>query len=616
MDHKLMCKYLNIADSYFNGKDVKTKIINKEPTINGFCNNGVCKTNEAGINAVAEYIIMKFKSSIENHEYNKYDEYLLMWLSDKLFEIHNKSENKDNKITLNKAYDTYLKKHKGILDYWNIFFSRNDLKEANLKYMSEFYKLLNKICKTITYYEKNPDEIANLITNSTECSNQYISIYNDIHKCRSYLDLLNKLKGIYDDFRNDAIMRNDSNTDLKTKLQTLTKPDGKEMDAVKGFKSYNFNHSNCKSLHKKITMSKPTDPPGLPSSSEEIQPPQPLKQLKDSQDEGPSSSQSINVLEKTKTGESSSSNVQDDSKIDLKTSDNIEGNIGGASGDTGPSVGGSEDSNDGTRDTDNRALNTDGGQDDKGGSGREQGVSDSVLVENGTQSTTVDPFNTGPLIFSISLKGMEKLNDATTSFETINKRITETTDTIKNLYSTALSNLETTYDKYSSFLKEMIYNISIDSNQVEKPPHLGDNKSGSEGGGDDPSQSKKNSHQTSESSLLPSSTEENKTDQSSHDPSENQNSDRTDQKEPQKPVDDQVIKTEDPGSEVKGNGTIGIGDIFIFKEFKKIGIPTIVIIIFITLAIMYKFLVFERRKKLKRKKMKKSTNLFGVNKTT
>ncbi|VTZ66926.1 CIR protein [Plasmodium chabaudi chabaudi] len=578
MDHKLMCKYLNIADSYFKGENVNTKIINKHSTIKYYCYNGVCKTNEAGINALAAYIFKQFKVSIEANEYNKYDEYLLMWLSDKLFKIHDKSEEKDKKITLNQAYEEYLEKHKGIFDYWIFLNMQQGLKEANLRYMSEFYKLLDKICKTITDYEKKRDEITNHITNSTECSNQYISIYNDIHKCQSYLNLLNKLKGIYDDFRNYAIKETDSKINLETNLKKLTKPDGGEMNAVKGFKSYNFNNSKCKSLHNKITMSKPTDPPGLPRSSEET----------------PSSSQSSTALEKTKTGELSSSNVQDDSKIDLKTSDNSEGNTGGASGDTGPSVGGSEDSNDGKGDKDKGELNTDDGQDDKEGSGSEQDGSDRAPVENGTQSTLGDLFNTEPLILSVSFQGVEKLNDAITSFEMIKERITESTDTIKKLYSTSLTNLENTYYKYSNFFKEIINSINTDSNEVDSPGDSDDNQSGSGGEEDEQSPPQKDSPQTS---------------------SGIQNSDKSDQGG-EKTVEDQVIKSENPGTETKGNGTIGIGDIFIFKEYKKIGIPIIVIIISITLAIMYKFLVFDRRKKLKRKKMKKVPSLFGVNKTT
>ncbi|SCL92960.1 CIR protein, partial [Plasmodium chabaudi chabaudi] len=487
MDHKLMCKYLNIADSYFKGKNADMKIINKDPAIKYYCYNGVCETNEAGINALVAYIFNQFKRSIEANEYNKYDEYFLMWLSDKLFKIHDKSKDKDNEITLNQAYDTYLKNHKVNFNYWNFFYNIESLKESNLWYMSEFYKLLDKICKTITDYEKNRDEITNLITNSTECSNQYISIYMNIYECQSYLNLLNKLKGIYDDFRNYAIQDTDSNNNLETNLKKLKKPDGEEMDAVKGFNSYNFSNSKCK-VKKKSASLKKEDSPSLTPSPE--------------QPKEPSSDQK------------------------------------------GPG-GGSEDSN--------------GGQ---------------------------DAINIVPAASSLEiLNAATYLVNATPSFETINTTITEVTGTIKDLYSTALTNLETTYGTYSSFLKEMIDNISTDSKKVEPP-------SEPDRGGDDQSPLQKDSSQTS---------------------SGNQNSDKSDQGG-EKPVEDQVITSDNTGTETKGNGTIGIGDIFIFKEFKKIGIPIIVIIISITLVIMYKFLVFDRRKKLKRKKMKKVTDLFGVNK--
>ncbi|KEG00179.1 hypothetical protein YYE_04972 [Plasmodium vinckei vinckei] len=530
-----MCKYLNIADSYFKAKNADTTKINKDSTIKYYCYNGVCKTNEDGINALIAYIIMNFKSSIKDEEYNKYDEYLLMWLSDKLFEIHNKSEDKDNEITLNQAYDTYLKNHKVKFNYWNIFFSRNDLKEANLKYMSKFYILLNKICKTITYYEKNPDEIANLITNSTECSNQYISIYNNIPKCQSYLYLLNKLKGIYDDFRNDAIMRNYSNNDLETNLKKFTKPDGGEMDGKKGFISYKFSDSKCKSLDKKITMSKPTDPPGLPSSSEEIQPPQPLKQLKDNQRET-----SQPYL----------------SKQELKNDQTIS--------DIPP----------------------------EGVSGSEQDNSDSAPVGKENQSTPREPFNTGSFIFRNSLKGIDQLNNGLKFYKEKKEQLTNAKDTIKNLYNTSVSNVNNFFEKFSDFFNDIIDNVSKDYKKVENPPDSGDNQSGSDGTGDTPptpngpSSPKKNSEQTS-SENSPSSTEEKKTTQSSQDTSENQDSDQNNQGS-EKPGEDQVIIPPNTGGGIKGNGTIGIGDIFIFKEFKKIGIPIIVIIISITLAIMYK----------------------------
>ncbi|CAD2097711.1 PIR protein CIR protein [Plasmodium vinckei lentum] len=77
-----------------------------------------------------------------------------------------------------------------------------------------------------------------------------------------------------------------------------------------------------------------------------------------------------------------------------------------------------------------------------------------------------------------------------------------------------------------------------------------------------------------------------------------------------------VVKQKDPGTEVKGNKTPGIGNIHILKEYKQIGISIIVILIPITLAIMYKYLSSGWRKKMKRKKnMKKVINSIGGKRT-
>ncbi|SCL88797.1 CIR protein, partial [Plasmodium chabaudi chabaudi] len=334
-----MCKLLLDGDSYFNGENVDTQKINKDVTIKSYCRNGGCKTNEAGINALTSHIHMKFKNLIiKKSEYNNYDEWLLMWISDKLFKIHKEAKNigegRMDGTTLNQAYKNYLEKHKGIFDYWYLLDMISSLKEANLKYMSEFYKLLNIICKTIVDYKDNNAESKKLSKNSISCLRQYRTLYMNISECKSYLDLLNKLKGLYDDFRSYAIKRNGSKNNLETILQKLTLGNGTELEAVRRFKTYNFSGSQCKFPQKKTKPKKP-NPPRLPPSSKEEPPPQSPKQIKDIQQKTPSSSQNINILPKAKAGGSSSSNVHDGSKIELKTSGNSEGNTGGASGDTG-----------------------------------------------------------------------------------------------------------------------------------------------------------------------------------------------------------------------------------------------------------------------------------------
>ncbi|SCL87782.1 CIR protein, partial [Plasmodium chabaudi adami] len=251
------CEFLIEADSYFNDKNVDTEEINKHLTIKGYCYNDDCKTNEDSINALTTYIFKEFKKSIKNDKYNEYDECFLMWLSDKLLKIHIESKGKKDEInymdgtTLNQAYKNYLEKHKVKLGYWVFFDNIKGLKEANLKYMAEFYKLLNNICKTIADYNDNGAESRKLSKYSKNCLSQYRTLYMNISECKSYLRLLNKLKGIYDDFRNYAIQENSSKNNLETKLKKLTREDGVEMNAVRGFKPYRFSKKKCYSRKKK-----------------------------------------------------------------------------------------------------------------------------------------------------------------------------------------------------------------------------------------------------------------------------------------------------------------------------------------------------------------------------
>ncbi|SCL84966.1 CIR protein, partial [Plasmodium chabaudi adami] len=273
-NHKRMCKLLLEGDSYFNDENVDTEKINKDITIKGYCRNGSCKTNEESISALTAYIFMEFKRSIViKKKYNHYDECLLMWVSDKLYKMHLKSIGKKNVkdyidgTTLNQAYEKYLEKHKGILDYWTLFNIIGDLKEANLKYMSEFYKLLNLICKLITGYY-NGSQTKQFYKYPADCSFQYKTLYLNISECKPYLNLLNKLKGIYDDFRNYTIKNNSANSKLATKLKKLTPKDKEEMDAVRGFKTYNFSGSQCKLPKKKKTNPKKPDKTSLQSSNQ------------------------------------------------------------------------------------------------------------------------------------------------------------------------------------------------------------------------------------------------------------------------------------------------------------------------------------------------------------
>ncbi|SCL85987.1 CIR protein, partial [Plasmodium chabaudi chabaudi] len=274
MTTRKLCNLFREADGYFNDENVDTEKINKNTKIKGYCRNGGCKKNEERINALALYIHMEFKSLIrKKSEYNKYDECLLMWLSDKLFKMDDESKDPNRNIytiTLNQAYEKHLKKYKVKLDYWTLLDIMPGLKNANLKYMSEFYKLLNHICRIITYYNEKGAKSRKLSKYFVDCRFQYRTLYMNVSECKPYLHLLNKLKGLYDDFRSYAIRNTDSNNNLVTNLQKLTLENGEEISATKVFTSYNFSNQPCKGKKKKKTGK-----PSLQSSN----------QLKDSKHE-------------------------------------------------------------------------------------------------------------------------------------------------------------------------------------------------------------------------------------------------------------------------------------------------------------------------------------------
>ncbi|CAD2083924.1 CIR protein PIR protein [Plasmodium vinckei brucechwatti] len=298
---------------------------------------------------------------------------------------------------------------------------------------------------------------------------------------------------------------------------------------------------------------------------------------------------------------------------------------------------------DGKGDTDKGALNTCDGQDDKGGqvggSNGDQGSQGgsgglgglggsgdgpgSAPVGKGPQSTSGDPADTGQSFFRIALKGMDKLSNTFKFFEKHKKKITETKETINNLYNTSMSNIKTAYDNSRNFLNSIIDNISNQPEKVDMPSTLGGSQPGSNGTGgglpttNGPTPPQKDSPQTPPRTPHTSLSSSDPKDQPnvpqlSQGPPGNQSSDQNNQGGSKIPVANPVVKPENSVAKVKVNETTGIGDIYILKEYKQIVISIIFILIPITLAIMYKYLSSGWRKEMKRKKnMKKVMNTIG-----
>ncbi|KEG04429.1 hypothetical protein YYE_00002 [Plasmodium vinckei vinckei] len=252
MDPNDMCESFLVADRLINGEKAFTTIeeLRKQPKFYEHCPHRRCVTDIDNIAALSTYVFLKLNA----HKNNEIGEYFLMWLSDKLFKIHmQKKTKKKNPITLEMAYKMYLEKDMGNFRYWNLLGNINGLKNANLRHMNEFYKLLNHICKIVIYYKIKGSEPMTPLQNSTNSFNQYMLLYQNVSKCNSYLHLLDNLKKKYNNFRT-MIKNADSN--LANSLQTLTTIEHIDSYFAENFTKFDFSDPKCKLQYDKNILTK------------------------------------------------------------------------------------------------------------------------------------------------------------------------------------------------------------------------------------------------------------------------------------------------------------------------------------------------------------------------
>ncbi|CAD2103352.1 PIR protein CIR protein [Plasmodium vinckei petteri] len=156
----------------------------------------------------------------------------MIWLGEKLFRIDN-----DYKATLEESYKKNLGNFMGNVNYWKVTDGKQLYKKATIKKMSEYYNLLNYICKLIIEYNKNPPKPnrVRLVNHYTQCDNFYKTIHNSINGCKPYLQLLDSLKMIYEIFRMYKIVNSDI---IQAKEKTLLVKRIKSLTTFKGENQY------------------------------------------------------------------------------------------------------------------------------------------------------------------------------------------------------------------------------------------------------------------------------------------------------------------------------------------------------------------------------------------
>ncbi|CAD2089745.1 PIR protein CIR protein [Plasmodium vinckei lentum] len=224
MDDKV-CNLLNEVDEYFNNRGVNERKFNNSKKLHSYCpyesvsKKKKCSNDYERINALGEYLfneIMKIdKTYKEKKGFSRHIEVFMMWLGEKLFRT-----DKDYKATLEESYEKNLENFMRNLNYWKDIDINKLYKKATVKKMSEYYSLLNYICKLIIEYNKNPKSPNRkvIVNYSTQCDNHYKAIHNSINGCRPYLYLLDTLKMIFEIFRMEKIVTNYNIKETEKKL--------------------------------------------------------------------------------------------------------------------------------------------------------------------------------------------------------------------------------------------------------------------------------------------------------------------------------------------------------------------------------------------------------------
>ncbi|CAD2098327.1 PIR protein CIR protein [Plasmodium vinckei] len=628
MEPKELCENFIAADKIINGEYYDTMTMEyktKYPNYNKYCIMSKCET-DMKLDSLSEDLFNQLGTQIEDEYY----EYFTMWLSDKLFKIAKEDdESQIEDITLNSAYEKYLNKNIQNWNYWSLLNIKEGLKEVNLMYMKHFYKLLNNICNAIVYYNSNEDDIKKFISNSTDCSDQYSSLYKSVPKCNSYLHLLDNLKKTYEGFKNsvhDEIKN--KYPDLAKDLQTLTIENTNSYFLGK-FKAFDFSDEKCKPQKSKE-----------PSSSKKMEQPP-----------GPQSAYQ-------KSGTSLQSGTKD-SGTQKGNSDSEGGGKGGTHNLSGSTGGGPGSENGDT----SGGSKTPGDQDGTNSSGTFYGYWSSTLGNRlnflNYLPSTSDIYETPKNILTNTAN---KITSAYNSAKTIAQDTYDKTVTaVKDAYDNTMTNVKGAYSATTNYISDGFSSLTSQLSSLSFFSQLGDDQSGSGSSGNgsstdnnplkalqtpesdpnslppSPSQSlsqspsQSSSNQPHEPLQPPPSPKEPSSIHGSQDKFQNDASNTLQQPDPNTgaggvqtlPITQVTLLSSNTDPSTQGNGSTtgtvvkineksSIWCIAQNKKYDILGISIISISIFAFLAIMYKYLSLGCTRKSKRKKnMKKVINSIG-----
>ncbi|VTZ67603.1 CIR protein [Plasmodium chabaudi chabaudi] len=202
-----------------------------------------CDTDYERISAVAGYLFMNFiaDNNIDiNNDNNYYIQYFVMWISNKLHEIAT-----NNYKYLNQPYENNLDKSIGNFDFLNSRDDTKELKDANITIMNILYLLFKEICKTVWMDQGKNTKIYEHTTQITQCFLIYTELSKFVNPCSPYLELLDHLKTLYDDYREDAIQNKIHGRYTPELLRRFPEIDNTT-------KKFNLKSPECKKVHEQL----------------------------------------------------------------------------------------------------------------------------------------------------------------------------------------------------------------------------------------------------------------------------------------------------------------------------------------------------------------------------
>ncbi|KEG00391.1 hypothetical protein YYE_04902 [Plasmodium vinckei vinckei] len=247
MDMK-SCNTFREIDALFIDYETNEDEFNTEDGLyNKYCpiKNGykICETDSEKLSVISRhaYVELMQNDQVEIDSENDLSaDFLVMALSDRLYKLSNNPN-----LSLKDAFEKYLGNHIGNFNYWSILRNKQYFIGSNIGIMNGFYFLFHQICETINRYNEPSVQEYQYIRDIAQCYIIYETLYKFVNHCGPYLQLLNHLKTIYDEFKKSVIKDQNFEQILHSKLIELS-----PIDTIKF--GYEFESPECKQVSKKL----------------------------------------------------------------------------------------------------------------------------------------------------------------------------------------------------------------------------------------------------------------------------------------------------------------------------------------------------------------------------